>query len=80
MSVRVCFSSHVKSIKKYILNRNEFARKKCVTHVFPLSVDSSIEVHFGVESQLDEISLLIPILEELGVVEGQLWHPMDSML
>ncbi len=51
---------------------------------YQLCLERDVKLLIGSDAhnlkQLDEISLLIPILEELGVVDGQLWHPKDRML
>ena len=51
---------------------------------YELCLERDVKLLIGSDAhnvkQLEEISLLIPILEELGVVEGQLWHPKDRML
>lgn len=51
---------------------------------YELCLERDVKLLIGSDAhnlkQLEEISLLAPILEELGVVEGQLWHPKDRML
>ena len=51
---------------------------------YQLCLERDVKLLIGSDAhnvkQLKEISLLIPILEELGVVEGHLWHPRDRIL
>ena len=51
---------------------------------YELCLERDVKLLIGSDAhnvkQLAEISLLVPILEELGVVEGHLWHPKDRML
>ena len=50
---------------------------------YQLCLERDVKLLIGSDAhnvkQLEEISLLAPILEELGVVERHLWHPRDSI-
>lgn len=51
---------------------------------YELCLERDVKLLIGSDAhnlkQLKEISLLVPILEELGITDEHLWHPNDRML